>query len=30
MGSLGFWRRAQQNPGWTAVIEPDGSRHAGR
>jgi len=18
MGSLGFWRRAQQNPGWTA------------
>jgi long-chain acyl-CoA synthetase len=27
MGSLGFWRRAQDNPGWTAVIEADGSRH---
>jgi long-chain acyl-CoA synthetase len=28
MGSLGFWRRAQQNPGWTAVVESDGTRHA--
>ena len=28
MGSLGFWRRAQENPGWTAVIEADGTRHA--
>jgi long-chain acyl-CoA synthetase len=27
MGSLGFWRRAQRNPGWTAVIEADGARH---
>ena len=27
MGSLGFWRRAQQSPGWTAVIEADGTRH---
>src|ERR1035437_8984088 len=27
VGSLGFWRRAQENPGWLAVIEPDGSRH---
>lgn len=27
MGSLGFWRRAQENPGWLAVIEADGSRH---
>ncbi len=28
MGSLGFWRLAQRSPGWTAVIEPDGTRHA--
>jgi long-chain acyl-CoA synthetase len=28
MVSLGFWRRAHENPGWTAVIEADGSRHA--
>src|SRR5712691_3383189 len=28
MASHGFWRRAQANPGWTAVIEADGTRHA--
>jgi len=27
VGSLGFWRRAQENPGWIAVIEADGTRH---
>jgi long-chain acyl-CoA synthetase len=27
MGSSGFWRRAQRNPDWTAVIEADGARH---
>jgi long-chain acyl-CoA synthetase len=24
---LAFWRRALDDPGWTAVIEPDGTRH---
>jgi long-chain acyl-CoA synthetase len=24
--ALGFWRRAEQDPGWTALIEPDGTR----
>src|SRR6266581_7235147 len=28
MASLGFWRLAQQNPGWTAVVEADGTRYA--
>ena len=28
MGSMGFWRRAQQNPGWIAVVDPDGTQHA--
>jgi long-chain acyl-CoA synthetase len=28
MSSLGFWRRAQQDPGWTAVIEADGTSYA--
>jgi long-chain acyl-CoA synthetase len=28
MASGGFWRRAQHDPGWTAVIEADGTRHA--
>ena len=27
MGSLGFWRRALENPGWIAAIEPDGTQH---
>ena len=27
MGSLGFWRRAAENPGWIAVVEEDGTRH---
>jgi len=25
--SVGFWRRARENPDWIAVIEPDGARH---
>ncbi len=28
MASLGFWRLAQENPGWTAVVEADGTRYA--
>jgi long-chain acyl-CoA synthetase len=28
MGSLGFWRRALEDPAWIAAIEPDGTRHA--
>jgi long-chain acyl-CoA synthetase len=28
VGSRGFWGRAQETPGWTAVIEADGTRHA--
>jgi long-chain acyl-CoA synthetase len=24
----GFWRRAQEDPGWIAVIEADGTKHA--
>ncbi|MEP7023770.1 MAG: acyl-CoA synthetase [Actinomycetota bacterium] len=28
MGSRGFWGRAQETPGWTAVIEADGTMHA--
>ena len=24
--ALAFWRRAEQDPGWTALIEPDGTR----
>jgi long-chain acyl-CoA synthetase len=28
MGSVGFWRRALEDPAWIAVIEPDGTRHA--
>jgi long-chain acyl-CoA synthetase len=27
VGSLGFWARAQQNPDWTAVVDPDGTEH---
>ena len=27
MGSAGFWRRAEENPDWVAVIEADGTRH---
>ena len=27
MGSLGFWRRALDEPGWVAAIEPDGTQH---
>ena len=27
MESLGFWRRAQENPDWVAVVEADGTRH---
>jgi long-chain acyl-CoA synthetase len=28
MGSLGFWRLAQQDPDWIAAIDPDGTKHA--
>ncbi len=28
MSSRGFWRRAQEDPGWTAVVEPDGTEHS--
>ncbi len=24
---MGFWARAQDNPGWVAVVEPDGTEH---
>src|SRR5262245_18400155 len=27
MGSLGFWRRAQADQSWIAVVEPDGTPH---
>ena len=27
MGSLGFWRRAQADPGWIAAVDPDGTEH---
>jgi long-chain acyl-CoA synthetase len=27
VGAKGFWRRAQEDPGWIAVIDPDGSQH---
>jgi len=27
MGPIGFWRIAQQRPGWTAAIDPDGTAH---
>ena len=27
MGPLGFWRLAQENPGWIAVIDADGTQH---
>jgi long-chain acyl-CoA synthetase len=27
MGSLGFWRLAQQDPDWIAAIDPDGTEH---
>jgi long-chain acyl-CoA synthetase len=27
MASLGFWRRAQQDPDWIAAIDVDGSEH---
>lgn len=27
MGSKGFWRRAQEDPGWIAVVDPDGTQH---
>ncbi|GAA0396675.1 putative acyl-CoA ligase [Acrocarpospora corrugata] len=28
MGSLGFWRLAQADPGWIAAVDPDGTEHA--
>jgi long-chain acyl-CoA synthetase len=27
VGSRGFWRRAQEDPGWIAVVDPDGTEH---
>jgi long-chain acyl-CoA synthetase len=27
LGAKGFWRRAQEDPGWIAVIEADGTEH---
>ncbi|MEW9527233.1 acyl-CoA synthetase [Microbispora sp. NPDC049125] len=27
MGSLGFWRLAQADPGWVAAIDPGGAEH---
>jgi long-chain acyl-CoA synthetase len=27
VGSLGFWARARQDPGWIAVVEADGTEH---
>ena len=28
MGSMGFWRIAQQRPDWIAAVDPDGTEHA--
>ena len=28
MGSQVFWRRAVEEPGWVAAVEPDGTAHA--
>jgi long-chain acyl-CoA synthetase len=28
MGSKGFWRRADEDPSWIAVVDPDGVEHA--
>ncbi|HKB30373.1 MAG TPA: acyl-CoA synthetase [Streptosporangiaceae bacterium] len=27
MGSLGFWRLAQEQPDWIAAVDPDGTEH---
>jgi long-chain acyl-CoA synthetase len=27
VGARGFWRRAQDEPGWIAVVDPDGTEH---
>ena len=27
MASLGFWRRAEQDPDWIAAIDVDGTPH---
>jgi long-chain acyl-CoA synthetase len=27
MGSLGFWRLAQADPGWIAAVDPDGTQY---
>ncbi|GAA5044424.1 long-chain acyl-CoA synthetase [Thermocatellispora tengchongensis] len=27
MGTLGFWRLAQADPGWIAAVDPDGTGH---
>ena len=28
MGSLGFWRLAERDPGWIAAVDPDGTEHS--
>jgi long-chain acyl-CoA synthetase len=28
MMGLGFWRRAEADPGWVAAVDPDGTEHA--
>jgi long-chain acyl-CoA synthetase len=28
VSSRGFWRRAQEDPNWIAVVEPDGTEHS--
>ncbi|MFC4586403.1 acyl-CoA synthetase [Sphaerisporangium corydalis] len=28
MGSLGFWRLAQADPGWIAAVDPDGTEYS--
>jgi len=28
VSARGFWRRAQDDPGWIAVVEPDGTEHS--
>jgi long-chain acyl-CoA synthetase len=28
VGSKGFWRRAEEDPAWIAVVDPDGTEHS--
>src|ERR1700730_8128608 len=27
-GPMGFWKHAQQDPGYLAIVDPDGTEHA--